>query len=76
MQKTTQRNKNLGEYIRNIRVNKKISDHKMADSLNITDSHYNEYESGNTSIYADHLIIISKIFNIHINVFLNVYLRN
>ncbi|MEX5997121.1 hypothetical protein [Providencia hangzhouensis] len=35
MKKTTQINKNLGEYIKNIRVNKKISAHEMADSLNI-----------------------------------------
>ncbi len=42
----------------------------------ITESHYIEYEHGGTSIYADHLITISKIFNININVFLNVYMKN
>ncbi|HGV9231213.1 helix-turn-helix domain-containing protein, partial [Providencia rettgeri] len=72
----TQRNKNLGEYIKIIRVKNKISTHEMAINLDITESHYIEYEHGGTSIYADHLITISKIFNININVFLNVYMKN
>ncbi|EPJ8533495.1 helix-turn-helix domain-containing protein [Providencia rettgeri] len=76
MKEITQRNKNLGEYIKTIRVKSTISTHEMASHLNITENHYIEYEHGDTSIYADHLISISKIFNININVLLNVYLKN
>ncbi|HHE6469388.1 TPA: helix-turn-helix domain-containing protein [Providencia rettgeri] len=76
MKEITQRNKNLGEYIKNIRVKSTISTLEMADHLNITENHYIEYEQGDASIYADHLIFISKIFNVNINVLLNVYLKN
>lgn len=76
MKEITQRNKNLGEYIKKTRIMNEISIHEMANMLNVSENHYIEYECGDTSIYADHLIIISNVFNININAFLNVYLKN
>lgn len=76
MKETKIRNENLGAYIKNIRTASNISISEMAIKLNIQENIYTAYECGEISIYADHLIIISKVLDININVLINVYLNS
>ncbi len=54
----------LGEKIKTLRVNAKMSQRELADRLNIAKSVISYYESGDRCPSYDVLIRISRIFNV------------
>ncbi|ELX8378745.1 helix-turn-helix domain-containing protein [Providencia vermicola] len=63
----------LGKYIRELRISRRISTLTMATALEISESHYIQYETGTSSIYVEHLVIISSILDIDIKHLLNAF---
>ncbi|MGG4608824.1 helix-turn-helix transcriptional regulator [Providencia sp. Me31A] len=75
MNAVKKRNENLGNHIKELRIVRNIPVKVMADKLNIHEKCYIAYECGETSIYADHLMVISKILGVNINKLINFYLN-
>lgn len=74
--KINPRNKALGEFIKNKRIEHSISIDDISNQINISKNLYVKYESGEKSIYIDHLFLISAFFNLETNLLFNVYMRN
>ncbi|EKT62535.1 helix-turn-helix domain-containing protein [Providencia burhodogranariea] len=73
MNQSNSRGVSLGKYIRDIRISRSISTKEIAAALRISEYKYIQYELGETSIYIDHLIIISNVFKVEIKVLLDVF---
>ncbi|EKT57438.1 helix-turn-helix domain-containing protein [Providencia sneebia] len=73
MKSSRYRNIVLGGYIREVRIARGISTKTMVDILKISEDDYLQYESGEVSMYVEHLLIISGILNINFKVLLNIF---
>ena len=57
------KNKNIGNFIKQKRIEKNISTSEIAKHLTISEAKYIRVESGDDSIYVDDLMVISKILD-------------
>lgn len=78
MNQSSSRDIALGNFIRSIRISRYISIAEIAVTLKISEDNYIQYEAGIVSIYIDHLVIISYILKVDLNLLLDVFenLRN
>ncbi|EPL6455997.1 MULTISPECIES: helix-turn-helix domain-containing protein [Providencia] len=66
----------LGHFIKKKRLECQITPQEMAKKVSITETTYLKYEDGSLSIFIDHLVLFSKIFNIDLNLLFNIYLNS
>ncbi|WP_369311383.1 helix-turn-helix domain-containing protein [Providencia rettgeri] len=64
----------LGQFIKKKRLASQITSQEMAKKIAISETAYQKYEDGSLSIYVDHLVMFSKIFNIDLNLLFEIYL--
>ncbi|WP_265694338.1 helix-turn-helix domain-containing protein [Providencia rustigianii] len=69
-------NKNLGNFIKQKRIEKNISTSDIAKNLTISEAEYIRIESGDASIYVDDLMVITEILGVDVRELLEVYKRN
>ena len=65
----------LGEYIRNKREQKSISQSQIANELEINTSTYNNYESGTRDMPVSYLPLLSAYFDFELNDFFEDYMK-
>ncbi|MCW2254957.1 transcriptional regulator with XRE-family HTH domain [Providencia alcalifaciens] len=56
-----------------MRISRYISTAEIAETLKISENNYIQYEAGIVSIYIDHLVIISYILKVDLNLLLYVF---
>ena len=66
----------LGYFIKKKRLECQISSQEMAKKISISETTYLKYEDGSLSIFINHLVMFSKIYNIDLNLLFNIYLNS
>lgn len=67
------RNKNLGTFIKQKRIEKNISTSEIVKNLTISEAEYIRIESGDASFYVDDLIVIAEVLGVDAREVLQVY---
>lgn len=67
------RNKNLGTFIKQKRIEKNISTSEIVKNLTISEAEYIQIESGDASFYVDDLIVIAEVLGVDVREVLQVY---
>ncbi|WP_265498129.1 helix-turn-helix domain-containing protein [Providencia rustigianii] len=67
------KNKNLGNFIKQKRIEKNISTSEIAKHLTISEAEYIRVENGDVSIYVDDLMVVSKILDMDMIKMLEMY---
>lgn len=65
----------LGHFIKKKRLECQITPQEMAKNISIPEATYLRYEDGSLSIFIDDLVILSKIFNLDLDLLFNIYLN-
>lgn len=65
---------NVGSKIKEIRKSIRMSGHDLAEKIGVTQQQISRYESGQSAITIDMLILISRALNVSINQLLADYL--
>lgn len=65
----------LGNFIKKKRLEYQLTTKEMAKKILVSEITYIKYEDGSVSIFIDHLVMFSQIFNIDLNTLFNIYLN-
>ena len=68
-------NEMLGKFIKKTRISLNMTTKDVANAACISESRYVQYENGSISIFIDHLLIFTKIFNIDLKTFFDIYIN-
>ncbi|WP_224060777.1 helix-turn-helix domain-containing protein [Providencia alcalifaciens] len=69
------KNKNLGNFIKQKRIEKNISTSEIVKNLTISEAGYIRIENGDDLVYVDDLMVIAEILGIDVCEALEVYER-
>lgn len=69
-------NKMFGNFIKQIRIQKKYLNSEVANNLTGAGAEYIRYENGDMSTYIDNLLVIGRILDTNVNYLLGIYEKN
>lgn len=60
---------NIGEKMKNLRINRKMSQNDVADAMGISRAYVSRWEAGERNINADQLMLYAKIMGVTLDYF-------
>ncbi|MGJ3352289.1 helix-turn-helix domain-containing protein [Providencia sp. Je.9.19] len=68
-------NETLGQFIKKNRIALNMTTKDVASAASIPESTYIQYENGTVSVFIDHLVIFTRIFNVELRTFFDIYIN-
>lgn len=68
-------NLSLGKFIQKERLVRQMTTTEIAQAISVSERVYSHYEEGSVSIYIEHLVALSSILKIDLQLFFDAYLN-